>query len=556
MEVVQHVFLEQLGVQLGNAVDGVAADTGEMRHAHVPFAALVDERQARDALLVAQEAHACLVEEARVDLIDDLEVSRQHPAEHAERPALERFRQKRVIGVGEGALRDVPGLFPRHLVLVDQKTHELRDGDGRMGVVQLHRELLWKLIERQTLTTHDAQHVLQRARDEEVLLLEPELLALQGLVVRIEHLGQVFRDDLPVHGAVVVAAVEHREVERFRRLGAPQAQRVRGVVAIAEDRGVVRDAEYDLVGYPAHADLPAFVGEVLGAAAEPHLLRPLRPHELPGIAEAQPLVGLLDLPAVDDVLVEDAELVADAVAERGNLEGRQRVEKARGEAAETAVAEPGLLLLLQQLVEIETEPRDRALHEIVNAEVDQVVAEVRSHQELGREIGDGARALLGVGSRGAHPPVQQVIAHHVGKRHVVVALRGKRRKLALHVEEMIEELTLDRLAGEGGCFADRTFGGRGDDALIHAVPFSSKRHADGCAPTASSVRMGCDVGPVRRLVRSTPRPTTHAAIAALPGCGHWRRRSRDAAHRRVASRGARARVWCAGAMGPGYVMET
>ena len=72
--------------------------------------------------------------------------------------------------------------------------------------------------------------------------------------------------------------------------------------------------------------------------------RPLGPRDLPRVAEAQPLVGLLDLPAVDDLLLEDAELVADAVAERGHLQRRQRVEEAGREAPEAAVAEAGLVL--------------------------------------------------------------------------------------------------------------------------------------------------------------------------------------------------------------------
>ena len=72
-EVVEHVALEQLGVQRRDAVDGVAADAGQVRHAHVALAGFIDERQARDALLVAEEGHAHFVEEARVDLVDDLE---------------------------------------------------------------------------------------------------------------------------------------------------------------------------------------------------------------------------------------------------------------------------------------------------------------------------------------------------------------------------------------------------------------------------------------------------------------------------------------------------
>ena len=88
----------------------------------------------------------------------------------------------------------------------------------------------------------DAQHVLQRAGDEEILLLEPELLALQRTVVRVEHLADRLGGDLLRDRAVVVADVERPEAERIDRLGAPQAQQVRRVDAIPEDRRVMGDA--------------------------------------------------------------------------------------------------------------------------------------------------------------------------------------------------------------------------------------------------------------------------------------------------------------------------
>jgi hypothetical protein len=85
-----------------------------------------------------------------------------------------------------------------------------------MRVVELHRELLMEPLERNPYAQYP-EHVLQRARDEEILLLEPQLLAARLVVVRVEDFAQVLRDDLLIDGAVVVAAVEDREVERVGR---------------------------------------------------------------------------------------------------------------------------------------------------------------------------------------------------------------------------------------------------------------------------------------------------------------------------------------------------
>ena len=82
---------------------------------------------------------AHLVEEAAVDLVDDLQVPRQRLAEQAQRPLLQRLGQQRVVGVAEGRDRDRPGLVPVEPPLVDQDPHQLGDADRRVGVVELRR---------------------------------------------------------------------------------------------------------------------------------------------------------------------------------------------------------------------------------------------------------------------------------------------------------------------------------------------------------------------------------------------------------------------------------
>ena len=164
----------------------------------------------------------------------------------------------------------------------------------------------------------------------------------------------------------------------LRRFGPPQTQRVRGVGAVTEDRRVVRHADHDLLRQPAHAETPVLVDERFGTPAELHFDRPLGSWDVPRRAEPQPVVGALDLPAIDDLLVEDAELIADAVAQRRNLERGHRIQKACGQPSEPPVAEPRLLFLLQQLVEVQAELADGGLDLIVDAEVDQVVAQLRA----------------------------------------------------------------------------------------------------------------------------------------------------------------------------------
>src|ERR1035441_8001412 len=93
------------------------------------------------------------------------------------------------------------------------------------------------------------------------------------------------------------------------------------------------------------------IGIVLGVAAEADPERDFGMRDFPRVAEVKPVVQHLDLPAVLDGLIENAEFVADAVARRRNFERGQRIEIARSQTAEAAIAEAGLFFLFQKLVE-------------------------------------------------------------------------------------------------------------------------------------------------------------------------------------------------------------
>ena len=75
-----------------------------------------------------------------------------------------------MVGVAERRHRDLPRLAPVQLPLVDQDPHEFGDADRGMGVVELQRESLGKVLNGQVgQIIDDVQHVLQRTRHEEVL---------------------------------------------------------------------------------------------------------------------------------------------------------------------------------------------------------------------------------------------------------------------------------------------------------------------------------------------------------------------------------------------------
>ena len=265
----------------------------------------------------------------------------------------------------------------------------------------------------------------------------------RGRVVRVEHLGQVLAADLVLDRAPVLADLERVEIELLVGDRAPQPQEVGGRRAEAGDRDVVRDALHDPLGDPAHVHAPVLVDGALGVSAEADPMLDLEPADLPRVAVAQPAVGALDLPAVADVLIEDPELIAQPVADRGQVERRQRVHEARGEPAEATIAEPGLLLVLDQLLERRAGVAERRARGLGQPERQQVRAELRADQVLRRQVDHRAMLALEEPARRVDPAMEQPVAHRVGEREVVVVAGGdagelRELEVQLGLEVMLE----------------------------------------------------------------------------------------------------------------------
>ena len=217
----QNQTLQEIGVKRGDAVDGMASDAGEIGHSHVAAAVLVDQGHARDTPGVLGVALAHIIEQPAIDLENDLQMARQQRSEQFDRPGFQSLRQQRVVGVRHRLLRHVPCGFPLEAVIIEEEPHQLGDGDGRMGVVQLGSPAQMKRLGRAAIADMAAQHVLHRAGDEEILLFEAKHLALRRHVVRIQDLADRLRGDLLLDGLMIVADVEGGEVERLDGLRTP-----------------------------------------------------------------------------------------------------------------------------------------------------------------------------------------------------------------------------------------------------------------------------------------------------------------------------------------------
>ena len=182
------MLLNQGAVQLGHAIDVVAAHHRQVGHAHPALRALLNQGNALQDLGIAGIANPGHAQEAGVDLVDDLKLAGQKLLKQLHAPGFQGLGQQGVVGVADAGGGDRPSGIPIDAVLIHQQPHQLSHGDGWMGVVQLQRKLAMEVGHLQPLAPQDAEHVLQGAADEEDLLGETQSLALVQLVVGVEHL--------------------------------------------------------------------------------------------------------------------------------------------------------------------------------------------------------------------------------------------------------------------------------------------------------------------------------------------------------------------------------
>lgn len=161
--------------------------------------------------------------------------------------------------------------------------------------------------------------------------------------------------------------------------------------------------------------------------------------DLPRIAQEQPLVSNFHLPAVLDGLVEDAELVADAVTDGRHFQRGERVQVARREPAQTAVAEPRIFLLFHQVVEVDAEFLHRLAGILREAQVEELIGQMRPGQELRGKVGHHARVLLGVGLHGPYPLLEYAVPNGQSQRGVGVVTCCGHGHAPKAAEQVIEE---------------------------------------------------------------------------------------------------------------------
>ena len=255
---------------------------------------------------------------------------------------------------------------------------------------------------------------LDRGGGEEVLLLEPQGLALPVVVGGVELFGNDLGVGLPLHGLKVFPPVEEVQVHRLGALGLPQPQDIALLGAVAGNLHIPGHRQHG--GIAGVLDGVGAVGipHILYLAAEADLLGLIHVGDEPGGTKFHPVVGQLLLPAVDDLLFEEAQLVADGVAGDGDVQGGGGIQIAGGQPAQTAVAEAGIRLLLKKIGGLEAKGLHRLGQGLDQVQVIGVFPQGTAHEKLHGQVMDppavGASDLLG----GFDVPLGNDVPDHQG----------------------------------------------------------------------------------------------------------------------------------------------
>ena len=197
--------------------------------------------------------------------------------------------------------------------------------------------------------------------------------------------------------------------------------------------------------------LPLGPDDDVHAAFKLHRKRELGMGDLPGVAELEPLVRLLHLVAVHDSLVEDAEVIAQAVPDGGEAQRGHGVEKTGGQAAETTIAQPGVHFAVAKRLPIQPELGHRGAATVFQLEVDDVVPEQAADQELERQIVDPLDVLPVMRLLGGDPALDQAVAHRQRQREITVAVGGGVAVLRQGPPQVALELAPQTVNGHARC---------------------------------------------------------------------------------------------------------
>ena len=175
--VLEYIFLDDLGVKLGNAV--YAVRSAYAQECHVDLVVL-DNGHSGNLVSVAKTLHKLFAVTA-VDLADNVEDTGSDLADKINVPLFQSLSHNGVVGVSEGVGNDVPALVPAVAAVIEENTHKLGDSKSGVSIVDVDSYLLVEVIEGAVNAHMAVYDIADGSCAHKVLLTVFEALALEVL---------------------------------------------------------------------------------------------------------------------------------------------------------------------------------------------------------------------------------------------------------------------------------------------------------------------------------------------------------------------------------------
>ena len=204
IEIIKDGVFQNLTVELGNTVDGMACDHSKICHLHDT---VIDDGHSADFVAI-HTGRVHFLAEASVDFFDDLIDTGELAGEHINLPAFQCFAHNSMVGVGDGSCNDIPGLIPVIAAFIQHNTHQLGNSQYRMGVIQMNGYYIRQIIQCTIISQVTLDDILYRSRYEEILLAQTQTLAFGMVILRIKYTGNAFGQCFLLHGSDIFAGVK------------------------------------------------------------------------------------------------------------------------------------------------------------------------------------------------------------------------------------------------------------------------------------------------------------------------------------------------------------
>ena len=174
VEIFQLLMFQDFCVEFRNTVYREACNDRHVCHVHL---SVHENSHLLDFLLIARVHLAHLDKESAVNLLYDLVDTRKKAGEQVDGPFLKCLCHDRMVRICAGLCRHIPCFFPAQSFLVDEKTHQFRNGNSRVSIVHLDDNFLIKFSDIAVFLLVFRDQRLQAGGNEEILLFQTKFFS-------------------------------------------------------------------------------------------------------------------------------------------------------------------------------------------------------------------------------------------------------------------------------------------------------------------------------------------------------------------------------------------